>query len=112
MLFGSVESQEEAQNNKPKSRNQLLTRHTYTYNKEGDDIDNIPDDDSVPEENFDLNINEHDEEILLKSVSIHTMKTEGILGSQFHRDQNKSFAIPELDLEVIKEAEDTLVSPK
>ena len=113
MLFNDVNTYEEDQKYVLPSRNHVEGRYTYNYSLEFEDPKNIPnEDDSYPEENFDLNINEHDDEILLRSVNIHPLNSDSILKTQSYREQNKSFAIPALDLEVINEADDTIISPK
>lgn len=113
VLFGELDAFDRARiDRKLTSRNKLVAgRHTYNFNSEVEDIDHIPDDnDSIPEENFDLDINEHDEEILLKSVNIHQMEINSKT-RQETKESKPPLILPETGLEVIKETEDVNISP-
>ena len=113
ILFGELDSFDQARiNRKLTSRNKLVGRHTYNFEKEVEDIDNLPDDwDSLPEEDFDLNINEHDEEILLKSVDVHHKALDIALNKIDKEGIKRALDITEIGLEVIKETEDVIISP-
>lgn len=115
ILFGSVEvPDQDVSGYRMQSRNQPVYRNTYNYKQEiVEDIEDIPDDveDSPVEENFDININEHDEEILLKSVRVNHKDQPVVNNPPSSYFLSKPFLHPENTLEVIKESDDVTLSP-
>lgn len=113
ILFGEIDTFDKGRvDRKLTSRNKLVGRHTYNFQSEVEDIDHIPDDhDSMPEEDFDLDINEHDEEILLKSVNIHHKDINNQKYGHESKELKPSLILPSTGLEVIKETDDVNISP-
>lgn len=113
ILFGDLHSLERARDtHKLESRNCLYTKYNLdNKNNDVEDIDDIPSDDCFDEENFGANINEHDDEILLKSVDIHHHNEVIDPSDQNNLINIKPFLLPENGLEVIKETEDVIMSP-